>query len=184
MLSWQAHSSAATVQPHKAPSCCFWSYVKARQCESRGKLSIVVRQKSCTLICHFVKGKAATVNKFLCHSYVPCIQHHNWWNHHKAMFFLPRRKGSGWQKSQLHHVPSQQIRNRTREAQRNQDSLLQTGIVFISKAGLKWTVQTAEIRKSQTVKVFAQCTTGNYKANIIYGTKFFKSQKPDLCEVQ
>lgn len=71
-----------------------------------------------------------------------------------------------------------------REAQRNQDSLLQTGIVFTSKAGLKRAVQTAEIWKSQTVQVFAQCTTGNDKANIFYGTKFFNSQKLDLCEAQ
>lgn len=78
-------------------------------------------------------------------AYAPCIQYHNWWNHPKAMFFLPRRKGSGWQKSWLHSVPSQQIRNTTREAQRNQDSLLQTAIVFISKAGLKQAVQTAEM---------------------------------------
>lgn len=81
-------------------------------------------------------------------------------------------------------VPSQHIRNRMREAQRNQDSLLQTSIVFTSKAGQKPAVQTAEIWKSQTVKVFAQCTTGNDKANIIYGTMLFSSQELDLCEVQ
>lgn len=91
------------------------------------------------------------------------------------MLFWPRRKGSGWQKSWRHSVPSQQIRNKMREAQGNQDSLLQTGIVFTSKAGLKQAVQTAEIWKSQTDKVFAQCTTENDKATIIYETKFFNS---------
>lgn len=37
--------------------------------------------------------------------------------------------------------------------------------------------------KSQTVKTFGQCVTANNKVNIVYGTKFFISQKLDLCEV-
>lgn len=182
MLSWQAHSSAPEV--HCATTQSTWLLL-LKLCGNAGVSkqgqALHFCQKSCTLICYFVKDKAAIVNKFLCLCSLhltPQLMESSQSN------ILPAKKKSGWQKSWLHSVPSQQIKNRMREAQRNQDSLLQTGIVFISKAGQKRAVQTAEIWTSQTVQVFAQCTAENDAANIIYGIKFFNSQKLHLCEIQ